>query len=413
MFFVFFVWGAWFVTVGSFMFKHGMSEYIGWAYSTTPIAAIVTPFFMGVFADRFMNAERLQGVLLILSGFLIALAPKFASADSPVLFVGILLLHALCFMPVLGLSNNICLKHLADSEKDYPKVRVFATLGWIVAGWIVSGYLKADTSTLQFYVAAGVAIGVGVYSFFLPKTEPSGKGGKVSLGEVFGAATFPYFKKPTFAIFMIVSLLACVVMMPYWANGATFLGHTGIESPGSFLTFGQIAELFVLALILPVFIKKFGIKWTMIVGMSCWVLRFVIWSLAAKSIAGADIALGQVIKDSLPAITMPLLFTGVILHGFAYDFVFVSGYLYVDKHVKEEIRAQAQGLLTVFTQGIGFLISSQLVAGWAFNKYVGDTATFPEWQKFWMLPVFYLVVVLFLFCIFFREKKKAVQDSAT
>ena len=404
MFFVFFTWGAWFVTVGAFMFEHGMSEWIGFAYSTTPIAAIVTPFFMGVFADRFMNAERLQGILMILSGVLMALAPRFASAESPKLFVGILLLHSLSFMPVLGLSNTICLKHLTDSEKDYPKVRVFATLGWIVAGWIVSGFLKADTSVLQFYVAAAAAVGVGIFSFFMPKTPPPSKGAQFAFADIYGGATFPYFKIPSFAVFMFASLLACVAMMPYWANGATFLSHSGIERPGRFLTFGQIAELFVLALILPFFIKKFGIKWTMIIGMGCWIARYILFSAAAASLSGAGLEVGQLAKEAIPQGVPALLLGGVILHGFAYDFVFVSGYLYVDKHVREEVRAQAQGLLTVFTQGIGFLLSSQIIAGIFFNRIVGENAAFDEWQKFWILPVAYLVVILILFVLLFRER---------
>lgn len=396
MFVLFFVWGAWFPTVGVFMTEMGMSEYIGWAYSTTPIAAIITPFFMGVFADRFMNAEKLQGLLMILSGVLIGIAPQFASAETPKIFVGLLLLHALCFMPNLGLSNTICLKHLADPERDYPIVRVFATLGWIVAGLIVSMALKADASAMQFYVAAAAAIVVGIYSFFLPKTPPPAKGQKVVIGDIYGAATLPYFKKFAFTVFMFVSLLACISMMPYWANGGSFLVATGIERAGTFLTIGQTAELFVLAFILPFFIKKFGIKWTMILGLTSWIVRYFLFSMAAGGLAdGAE----------APSGVMPLLFGGVILHGFAYDFVFVSGYLYVDGHVKEEVRAQAQGLLTVFTQGIGFFLSSQILAGIVFNKVVGTDGGFAEWKQFWMLPVGYLIVILILFIVLFRDKK--------
>ncbi len=398
MFVLFFVWGAWFATVGVFMTKMGMSEYIGWAYSTTPIAAIITPFFMGVFADRFMNAEKLQGILMILSGVLIAIAPQFASAETPKIFVGILLLHALFFMPNLGLSNTICLKHLADPNRDYPIVRVFATMGWIVAGLIVSKVLKADASSIQFYVAAGAAIVVGIYSFFLPKTPPPAKGQKVVIGDIIGASTFPYFKKFAFTVFMVISLLGCISMMPYWANGGTFLVKAGIERAGAFLTMGQMAELFVLAFILPVFIKKFGIKWTMILGLSCWILRYFLFSMAAGTLAEGGEA---------PDSVMPLLFMGVILHGFAYDFVFVSGYLYVDNHVKEDVRAQAQGLLTVFTQGIGFFISSQILAGIVFNKVVGAEGGFAAWEKFWMIPVGYLVVILVLFIFLFHDKKPA------
>tara|TARA_Y100001934_G_scaffold252356_1_gene316345 strand:- start:113 stop:1420 length:1308 start_codon:yes stop_codon:yes gene_type:complete len=400
MFILFFVWGAWFVTVGAFMFNRGMTDHIAWAYSTTPIAAIVTPFFMGVFADRFMNAEKLQGILMILSGIVIAIAPEFASPEKADTFIWILLIHALCFMPNLGLSNTICLKHLADTERDYPRVRVFATLGWIVAGIVVSTVLKADHEVTQFYVAAAAAITVGIYSFFLPKTPPPAKGQKIVFGDVYGAATLPYFKKFSFAFFMFASLFACVGFMPYWANGATFLGAAGIQEPGGFLTMGQIAELFILALVLPIFIKRFGIKWTMIIGMASWILRYFCFSSAAKSLHVGGV--GETVATGV----MALLVAGVVLHGFAYDFVFVSGYLYVDKHVKEEVRAQAQGLLTVFTQGIGFVLSSQIFAGAVFLKIVGDSGGMNEWKLFWLIPMAYLGIVFFLFLIFFKEEPR-------
>ncbi len=414
MFVLFFVWGAWFASVGIFMTAAGMSDYIGWAYSTTPIAAIVTPFFMGVFADRYMNAERLQGILLLVSGLCIAIAPKFASAETPWIFIGILLLHALCFMPTLGLSNTICLKHLGDPEKDYPIVRVFATLGWIAAGILVSKGLKADATVTQFYVSAIAAGVVGIFSFFVPRTPPPAKGGGISIGDMFGAGTFPYFKKPAFAVFMIASLLAAVAMMPYWANGGTFLFQSGIVETAAFLTYGQMAELVVLAFILPLFIKKFGIKWTMIIGMACWIVRYVLFSLAAGGYADAGLEIGSL--TSAPSNLMPLLFGAVILHGFAYDFVFISGYLYIDKIVSEKVRAQAQGLLTVATQGLGFLLSSQIFATFIFNRSVGAEATFPEWKSFWLIPSIYLVVVLVFFCFMFRPKKendKSAEESAS
>ncbi len=403
MFVLFFTWGAWFAGLGRFMFEAGFSaQAIGNAYSCTPIAAIVTPFFIGIFADRFMNAERLQGILMILSAVFIAAAPNFADPENPNLFIGLLLAHSLCFMPTLGLSNTICLKHLADSERDYPRVRIFATLGWIAAGLAISFVFQYDTSVYQCYVAAGAALVVGVYSFFLPGTPPPAKGEKVSFGELVGAGTFPYFKKFSFAVFMIASLLVCCAFMPYWANLGPFLGQAGMEKTTAFLTWGQIAELPVLFFVLPIFLKKFGIKWTMIIGIFCWILRYFVFATAAGSLADGAVLQG--------AVTSLALF-GVLLHGFSYDFVFVSGYLYVDRHVDEKVRAQAQGLLTVFTQGIAFLISSQVLSGYYATKIMGEEATFTEWKQFWMLPVGYLVVILVVFALLFREKKEP-SDAA-
>ncbi len=395
MFLLFFVWGAWFAGLGRFMFEAGMGEAIGSAYACTPIAAIITPFFIGVFADRFMNAEKLQGLLLLLSGVFLAIAPSYATPETSTIFVNLLLAHALCFMPTLSLSNTICLKHLADPEKEYPRVRIFATLGWIIAGLSISFVFHFDTSAAQCYVGAGAAFIVGIYSFFLPKTFPPAKGEKVNFGDLIGAATLPYFKKFSFAVFMFASLLVCIAFMPYWANLGAYLGQAKMEKTTAFLTWGQIAELPVLFFALPFFLKKVGIKWTIVIGIGCWICRYLLFATSAGQLAGGSDLNG----------VFTLLLVGVLLHGFSYDFVFVSGYLYVDKHVDEKIRAQAQGLLTVFTQGIAFYISSKLLSGYYFNKIVGTEGGFAEWKQFWMLPVGYLVVILFLFIILFRDKK--------
>lgn len=404
MFVLFFTWGAWFAGLGRFMYEAGFSaNAIGDAYSCTPIAAIVTPFFIGIFADRFMNAERLQGLLMVLGGIIIAAAPSFADPDNPTVFIGLLLAHSLCFMPTLGLSNTICLKHLSDAERDYPRVRIFATLGWIAAGLAISFVFQFDTSVNQCYVAAAAALVVGIYSFFLPKTPPPARGEKISFGELLGAGTFPYFKKFSFAVFMFASLLVCCAFMPYWVNLGAFLGQGGMEKTTAFLTWGQVAELPVLFFVLPIFLKKFGIKWTMIIGIFCWILRYFIFATAAGSLADGALLQGSIIW---------LVLFGVLLHGFSYDFVFVSGYLYVDRHVDEKIRAQAQGLLTVFTQGIAFLISSQVLCGYYATKIMGEEASFAEWKQFWMLPVAYLFVILVLFALLFHEKKPADESTA-
>ena len=395
MFVLFFVWGAWFAGLGRFMFEAGMGDSIGSAFACTPIAAIITPFFIGVFADRFMNAEKLQGLLLLLSGVFIAIAPSFAKPETATIFVNLLLAHALCFMPTLSLSNTICLKHLADPERDYPRVRIFATLGWIVAGLSISFVFHFDTSAKQCYVAAGAAFIVGIYSFFLPSTPPPGKGEQVNFGDLVGAGCLPYFKKPSFAIFMFASLLVCCAFMPYWANLSTYLGQAKMEKTTAFLTWGQIAELPVLFFALPFFLKRVGIKWTIAIGIACWIVRYFLLAVSAGQLAG-----GLVLDD-----VFALLLVAVLLHGFSYDFVFVSGYLYVDKHVDEKIRAQAQGLLTVFTQGIAFYISSSLLSGYYFNKIVGSNGGFVKWKEFWMLPVGYLVVLFVLFIVLFRDKK--------
>ncbi len=396
MFVIFFTWGAWFAGIGRFMSEAGMATSIGWAYSTTPIAAIVTPFFIGIIADRFLNAEKLQGILLILSSLFIAAAPSFAKAETANIFLLLLFVHTLCFMPTLSLSNTIALKHLKDSEKDFPRIALFRTFGWIAAGLSISFIFRFDTSASQCYVAAAAALVAGIYSFFLPATPPAGSDEKVSLGDMVGAGTFRYFRVFSFAVFMVISLLICVAFMPYWANLSTFLGVAGIDKTTAFQTWGQVAEIPVLFIVLPLFLKKFGIKWTFAVGIVCWIARYYAFSASAGLLADGAASANMV---------MPLLLVGVLLHGFSYDFVFISGFLYVDKHVDEKVRAQAQGLLTVFTQGIAFLISSQLFAGYYFSKVVTDTGNFTQWKEFWLLPIAYLIVVLIIFVALFKDKK--------
>ena len=396
MFVLFFVWGAWYVTMGTFMTVRGISAQIGWAYSVAPIAAIVTPFFMGLFADRFINAEKLQGTLMILSAIAICIAPQYAEPETSHIFILLLLAHTLCFMPNLGLSNTICLKHLSDTDRDYPIVRVFATLGWIIAGLVVSFVFRAEATPVQFYVAGAAAAIVGVYSFFLPKTPPPARGTSLRLGELYGADTIPYFKHWSFAVFMFASLLACIGMMPYWAQGSPFANTVGIERSGGFFTIGQCAELFVLALVLPFFVKRCGIKWTMIIGVLSWTIRFLLFAGAATSTGAA---------------MWTMMTIGVLLHGFSYDFVFVSGYLYVDRHVREEVRAQAQGLLVVFTQGIGFLLSSQILVGLVFPRIVTDAGNATEWRNYWLIAGGFMFVVLVLFSLLFRDDPSGRTDS--
>lgn len=394
MFFLYFTWGAWYATMGTFMTVREMSDSIGAAYSVAPIAAIITPFFIGVFADRFVNAEKLQGCLLLLSAIAICAAPRYAAPDTWQAFVGLLLAHAICFMPTLGLSNTIALRHLANPDRDYPIVRVFATAGWVVAGLVVSFVFQAEGTATQFYVAGTAAAVVGLYSFFLPKTPPPAQGQPLRLGELYGADTLPYFRRRPFTVFMLASLLASMGMMPYWSLGSPFANTVGIERTGGFFTMGQVAELFVLAFALPIFIKRYGIKWTMVVGILCWIVRFALFAAAATQAYAA---------------ALTLMTIAVLLHGFSYDFVFISGNLFVDRHVDENIRAQAQGLLVVFTQGIGFLLSSQIFVSLVFPRVVGETGGPSQWQQFWLAPAGFMAVVLVLFWGTFRESNEGTD----
>jgi len=370
------------------MTERGMSgTALGWAYSVGPIAAIITPFFIGFLADRFFNAEKLQGGLLIASGLFMLAAPQFSSPEQSFTFVLCLLGHTLCYMPTLGLSNAICLKHLADAEKEYSRVRVFATLGWVVAGLVVSFVFHGEKNDTIFYLSGVMAIIVGGYSFSLPATPPSESTAKLDFRQFLGMDTWKYFRTLSFTVFMFGSLLACIAFYPYWPLASPFIENVGIQRTAATLSLAQISELFVLAFVLPLALKKWGIKITLLLGVASWILRYLLFAYATMNEATA----------------IPSVILAIILHGFAYDFVFVSGYLYVDKFVRDGVRAQAQSLLVVFTQGIGFLLGSQILVGLVHTQMTTD-GSLQSWGNYWLVPMVYLCILFVILALFFKDR---------
>lgn len=398
MFFLFFTWGAWLVTLGSYMTEKQMSATaLSWAYSVGPIASIITPFFAGFLADRYFNAEKLQGVLLMVSGAFMFLATWVATPEQSTLFVLCLLGHTLCYMPTLGLSNAICLNHLKDAESEYPRVRVLATLGWVIAGLVVSFVFHGEKDNTIFYLSGSAAIAVGIYSMFLPATKPLAEKATLSLRQFAGLDTWPYFRRLSFSVFMFGSLLACMAFYPYWPLAAPYLEAVGIERTAATLSLAQVCELFVLAFVLPYALKKWGIKKTLLLGIACWILRYVLFAVAGHS----------------QGIAIPVVIAAILMHGFAYDFVFVSGYLYVDKIVADGVRAQAQSLLVVFTQGIGFLLGSQILVG-IVHPEITAAGTLESWSTFWLIPAVYLGVIFLVLLALFRDvpQSKVPAESA-
>ncbi|MBC7772107.1 MAG: MFS transporter, partial [Pyrinomonadaceae bacterium] len=227
MFLQFFVWGAWYVTVGNFMGAIGMREAIGHAYTVAPIAAIISPFFLGMIADRFFATERVLGVMHLLGGVVMLLVPMVANTGSSPAFVGILLLHMLCYMPTLGLTNTLAFHHMTNQEKQFPLIRVFGTIGWIAAGVLVSKYMQADKLPTQFYVTGGAAILLGLFSFSLPHTPPPSKGKAVSARDILGLDALGLLKKPSFLVFMLGSMLICIPLAGYYAYAQMFVDHAG------------------------------------------------------------------------------------------------------------------------------------------------------------------------------------------
>lgn len=392
MFLQFFVWGCWFATIGNYMAKAGMGSAIFWAYTVGPIAAIVTPFFLGMVADRFLPTQTVLAALHLLGAAAIFLAPSMAPAEpggSPVAFILMLQIHTLCYMPTIGLANTLAFHHLTDQEKQFPVIRVFGTFGWIAAGVLVSKVLKADETALPMKVAAAAGLLMGVFSLFLPHTPPPAKGKAFSWRDAMGLDALQLLRKPSFAVFLVASLLICIPLSAYFAYAPLFVKVAGLENPAFKMTFGQMSEVFFM-LAMPLFFARLGVKKMILIGVLAWAVRYGLFA------AGA------------PGSVAWMILGGILLHGICYDFFFVTGYIYTDKVAPANIRAQAQGLVVLATLGLGMLIGAQ-VAGAIYNRIVTAAPGTPEllaqWRTFWAIPAVLAAVVMVLFGMFFREDR--------
>lgn len=383
MFLQFFVWGAWYVTMGPYMNSNGMSEAIATAYTVGPIAAIVSPFFLGMIADRFFASERVLAALHIIGGAVLCLAPTAAQASS-ILFIAAILLHMLCYMPTLGLTSSLAMHNMTNSEKQFPMIRVFGTIGWIVANLVIS-QLKFDTSANMFYLAGGAAVLLGVFSFFLPHTPAPSKGKPFSFRDALGLDSLVLLKRRSFAVFCLCSFLVCIPLSAYYTYAGTFVGEMGIEKIAQTMSFGQMSEIFFM-LVMPFFFIRLGVKWMLAVGMLAWVVRYALFAMAA------------------PDQVYWMILIGIALHGICYDFFFVTGQIYVDNESGPKIRGQAQGFFVLLTQGLGMLIGAQLM-GVIFERSKNDLGVV-DWKSLWIFPTIFALVVLVIFVLLFKHQKR-------
>jgi nucleoside transporter len=399
MFLEFFIWGAWFVTMGTYLLQPagqgglGVDEVrVGEAFLTQSIGAIIAPFIAGLIADRFFSAQRIMGVLHIVGAALLWGAAVTEKFD---VFFPLILIYMILYMPTLALSNAIALRQMNDPEKEFPFIRVLGTVGWIVAGlliWFV-GWQQTNHLGLTFKLAAAASLILGLYSFTLPDTLPLKRHTKTSVGEILGLDAIGLLKNKNFLVFFIASIAVCIPTAFYYAWANPFLSEVGMQNAVGKQTIGQGFEV-VFMLLMPFFFRKLGIKKMLALGMFAWAFRYVCFAFGYGG--GAWL--------------WALLYIGIAIHGICYDYFFVTGQIYTDNHSGKKFQSAAQGLITLGTYGIGMAIGSY-VSGIIGNHWRLADGTH-DWVAIWLIPAAFAIVVLILFLLLFKEKERKARDVA-
>jgi nucleoside transporter len=387
MFLQYYIWGAWYVTMGTYMGEVLKSSgiAIGAAYGAGAIATIISPFFVGMIADKFFAAQKIMGVLHLVGAALLYYATQVNSES----FYWVVLVYSLLYMPTIALSNSVAFAQMTDPGKQFPWIRVFGTLGWIVAGLIIS-QLGIEKTAGTFQVAAGVSVALGLLSFALPNTPPKGAGTETSIGSIVGKDAFVLLKDKSYLVFFVAAIFICIPLSFYYGFANPFLNELGLENVAGKMTMGQMSEaIFILAI--PFLFNKIGVKNMLIFGMSAWVLRYVCFAYGTMDASW-------------------MLYAGIILHGICYDFFFVTGYMYTENKAGAAIKNAAQGLFTFATYGVGMFIGTWYSGYVVDQNKLADTGH--NWTTIWLTPAAIAGAVLIAFIFSFKEKKVTSEVAA-
>ena len=393
MFLNFFIWGAWFVTVGTFLGKHlaASGTQISFAYLSQSIGAIVAPFIIGLIADRYFSAQKILGVLHLAGAVLLWLAAAAEDVDS---FIPIIIGYMILFMPTLALVNSVSFRQMNDPSKEFPLIRVLGTIGWIVAGFLISIFAWDEVGqearlANTFKMGAAASLLMGLFSFTLPATPPLKKGTQTTVSDVMGLDAIRLLKNKSFLLFFIASIAICIPLSFYYNFTNIFLNEKGMENAAGKQSLGQVSEILFMV-IMPFLFVRLGVKWMLAIGMISWAIRYLFF------------AYGD-IDD-----TAWMLIAGIVLHGICYDFFFVTGQIYTDNLAGEKFKNAAQGLITLATYGVGMLIGS-LVSGPIVDAYA--TGNTHDWKAIWLIPAAIAGVVTVLFVLFFRDNARPKNVS--
>jgi len=391
MFLEFFIWGAWFVTLGTYLLKslNTTATQVGAAFLTQSIGAIVAPFVIGLIADRFFSAQKILGVLHLLGAGLLWLASQATNFSA---FYPYILSYMIIYMPTLALVNSISFRQMKNPQKEFATIRALGTLGWIVAGLTI-GWLNWEQGgnlVLTFRMAAGASALLGLFSFTLPPTPPVKKEGKISIGDLLGLEAIGLLKNRSYLIFFLASVAICVPLSFYYGFTNPFLNEVGMKSAAGVQSLGQVSEVLFMLLI-PVFFVRLGVKKMLAIGMLAWVVRYLFFAYG----------------DGNSAYWM--LIAGIVMHGICYDFFFVTGQIYTDNLAGEQSKSAAQGVITLATYGVGMLLGS-LLSGRIVDahKTAGDLH---DWQTIWLIPAGIAAAVLAVFLLLFKDQNAPAKPE--